>query len=47
MKGSMAKDTNQGFVFPGSYDWREKRREEEERRRAMRGEFSRFGSSEG
>jgi hypothetical protein len=45
MRGSLARDPNQGFAFPGSYEWREKKREEEERRRAMRGEFSRFGSS--
>lgn len=43
MKGSMHKDANQGFVFPGSYEWREKKRAEEERRRKMRGEFGRFG----
>jgi hypothetical protein len=47
MKGMAQKDANQGFVFPGSYEWREKKRSEEERRRKMRGEFSRFGSTEG
>jgi hypothetical protein len=47
MKGQMHKDPNQGFVFPGSYQWRERKREEEERRRQMRGDFDRFGSSEG
>ena len=47
MKGMAHKDANQGFVFPGSYEWREKKRSEEERRRKMRGEFDRFGSSEG
>ena len=47
MKGMTKKDANQGFVFPGSYEWRERKRSEEERRRAMRGAFDRFGSSEG
>ena|SRR5688572_29611288 len=43
MKGQLHQDPNQTFVFPGSYEWREKKREEEERRRKMRGEFGRFG----
>jgi Spy/CpxP family protein refolding chaperone len=47
MKGQIHQDPNQGFVFPGSYEWREQRRQEEERRRQMRGEFNRFGSGEG
>lgn len=47
MRGQLSRDPNQSFAFPGSYEWRERKREEEERRRVMRGEFSRFGSGEG